>query len=106
MIDNIKEGWNVAIFAFILILATLGGVLGNLVRTTEKGQHPKFWFVVLEGAASAFVGALVTLIFYATGTPWEWAGVTAGLGGWMGARVTMRRLDKFLERKFGVENDG
>lgn len=104
MIENIKEGWNVTIFVFILAIAGVGGALGSMMRSIDKEQRIRIGFVLLESAASMFAGTLIVLLFYALGWSWEWAGITAGLGGWMGGRVTMQRLDKFLEKKFGSQH--
>lgn len=99
-----KDGWDGGIVGLILGLATIGGALGYLMRQLEKGEKPRLWMVLLQSAASAFSGALVTLICYGTDVSWYWAGVAAGVAGWAGAAATMSRLDKLVNKKTGVGN--
>ena len=88
-----------------IALAFLGGAIGHVMQQNEKGEKASPWRVLLEAIGSGFVGFLVYLVCQAFKVGPEWTGVIVGVCGWLGASVTIRMLQKFVNKRLGVDND-
>lgn len=84
-----------------LSLSVLGGVLGYIMRTLDSGQRPSLGRCIVEGAAAGFAGVLIILLCRVAGIGEEMTGLIVGVGGWLGATATIRKLEPFVFRKIG-----
>lgn len=96
--------WWTKLIAFIS-LAVVGGILGYLMRTLEAGHKPSLSRSILEGVAAGFAGLLLLLLCRMAGFSEEATGIIVGVGGWLGASATIRRLEPIAFAKFGVKKD-
>lgn len=95
--------WWVKLGAY-LSLAVVGGILGYLMRTLENGQKPSLLRSLLEGLAAGFTGLLLLLLCQVSGIGPEMTGVIVGIGGWLGASATIRRIEPFVFKPYGGRN--
>lgn len=95
--------WWVKLVSYIA-LSVIGGFLGYLMRAFDAGQKPSLGRFLVEGFAAGFAGVLILLLCRATGVGEEMTGVIVGVGGWLGASATIRKLEPFVFRKAGVSN--
>ncbi len=82
-----------------LALAMIGGALGYIMRTMDAGQQPSFTRVLVEALAAGFAGLLIIFLCQVSNIGELMTGVIVGIGGWLGATATIRRLEPFVFRK-------
>lgn len=87
------------------LFASLGGVLGYVMRQLDNKEKISVWRAVFEAACAAFAGVLVMLMCQAMGFSVQWTGVIVGVCGWLGGAAAMRLLEKVITRKVGVNDD-
>lgn len=97
-----KEWWEALFYS---ALAGAGGMLGYTIRQTNGNKKVRWPRIVMEGAASAFVGVVVFWACKEMGFSERWTGVTVAVSGWLGATVTMHGLEKLVFKKLGVPNN-
>lgn len=97
--------WWIKLISY-LSLSVLGGILGYIMRTLDAGERPSLCRCVVEGAAAGFAGVLIILLCRVAGIGEEMTGLIVGVGGWLGATATIRKLEPFVFRKIGGGNDG
>jgi hypothetical protein len=85
------------------IFATIGGIVGYLMRTIDGKKKPTFLRALVEGASAGFVGFIILLLCQATAMSEAWTGVVVGVSGWLGANVTIQIVEKVVRRKLGVD---
>lgn len=95
--------WWVKLFSYIF-LSVIGGVLGYIMRSLDSGQKPSLSRSLVEGTAAGFAGVLIILLCRVAGIGEEMTGVIVGIGGWLGASATIRKLEPFVFRKIGGSN--
>lgn len=86
-------------------LASLGGVLGHLLRIVDAGEQVKLLRAFLEGVAAGFVGVLFLLSCQAMNLSPTWTGVIVGLAGWLGANASIKILEKLVYKKLGIAKE-
>lgn len=96
--------WWVKLISYIF-LSMIGGCLGYLMRSFDSGEKPSLVRFLVEGFAAGFAGVLILLLCRAAGIGEEMTGVIVGVGGWLGASATIRKLEPFVFRKVGVSNE-
>lgn len=97
------EKWWTRLTAY-LTLAVVGGMLGHALRTLDKGEKLSWVRSILEGLAAGFAGLLIFLMCRATGISEEMTGVIVGVGGWLGASATIRRIEPLVFQNLGAKN--
>lgn len=104
MIENIPPDpqWGWTKLVLYAAFASLGGVLGHLFRTVDKGQTISWTRAALEGVAAGFVGLLFYLTCNAMGMSEQWTGVIVGVSGWLGATASIKLLEAFAFKKLGI----
>lgn len=95
--------WWIKLGAYLL-LAVIGGVLGYLMRTLENGHKPSLLRSLLEGAAAGFAGLLILLLCQVSGIGPEMTGVIVGIGGWLGASATIRKIEPLVFKPLGGQH--
>lgn len=84
-------------------LASLGGVLGYIMRTLDKpNEKIRYRRAMVEGIASGFVGLLFMLLCNAMGLSDQWTGIIVGVAGWLGANVSIVLLEAAVRKKIGL----
>lgn len=96
--------WWIKVWAY-LVLAVIGGVLGYLMRALEKGDKPSLLRSILEGTAAGFAGLIILLLCRVSGIGEEMTGVIVGIGGWLGASATIRKLEPLVFKNLGGQDD-
>lgn len=96
--------WWIKLAAYVS-LAITGGVLGYLMRTLESGQKPSLARFLVEGFSAGFAGLLILLLCRVGGVGEEMTGVIVGVGGWLGASATIRKLEPLVFKRAGVGNE-
>lgn len=86
-------------------LAWIGGALGYVMRTLDKGVRPSVARAIVEASAAAFAGVLFYLACSAANFSHEMTGVIVGVSGWLGASASIRLLEPLVKKKMGVPND-
>lgn len=84
--------WWTRLIAYIA-LASLGGVLGYIMRALDQDQRPSLFRSIMEGVAAGFAGVILLLLCQALEVDEKMIGVIVGVGGWLGASATIRRLE-------------
>lgn len=87
---------------FYSLLAGSGGMLGYTIRQVNGDKKINWFRILIEGAASAFVGVIVFWACQEVGFSQRWTAVTVAVSGWLGATVTMHSLEKLVFKKLGV----
>ncbi len=101
MDDNPLIAWWVKAIAYAAF-ASIGGMLGHLMRTFDK--RPISWGkCILEGIAAGFVGLLMLLVCDAMGLGEQWTGVIVGVSGWLGANATIRMIESLVRKRLGID---
>lgn len=95
--------WWIKLGAY-LVLAVIGGVLGYLMRAIENGHKPSLLRSLLEGATAGFAGLLILLLCQVSGIGPEMTGVIVGIGGWLGASATIRKIEPLVFKNLGGQN--
>ncbi|PNU05866.1 hypothetical protein A8V01_14630 [Novosphingobium guangzhouense] len=85
-----------------MAVAAAGGGLGHVMRESDKGNKILRWRVLLNMAASGFVGLLVTFLCQAVKLDDLWTGFVVGVFGWLGATVSIQLLERIVYKKFGI----
>lgn len=98
------EKWWTKLTAY-LALAVVGGILGHALRTLDKGEKLSWARSILEGLAAGFAGLLIFLLCRTLGVSEEMTGVIVGVGGWLGASATIRRIEPIAFGRFGAKNE-
>ena len=86
-----------------VLLASIGGLLGYVMRENDKGNPLKLWRAATEAASSGFVGFLVMLLCSAMDLDPLWSGFVVGIFGWLGASASIRMLERLAYEKFGIK---
>lgn len=94
-----EEGRKTLVF---ILLASIGGLLGHLMRVVESGGKVRWRIACLEMLSSGFVGYLALMVCKAVGLSYEWTGVTVGVLGWVGASASVLLLERLVKRRFGI----
>lgn len=89
--------------AFVL-LASIAGLLGHLMRVIDRGGKIKWLVAGLEGCSSGFVGFLAMLMCKAMDLSYEWTGIVVGLLGWLGAAASVKIVEKVVRDRLGVDD--
>lgn len=84
-------------------LATIGGVLGHIMRAVNTTTSITWGRAILEGLAAGFVGLLVMLMCSAASMSDQWTGVIVGVSGWLGANASIRMLEKRVFKQLGLD---
>lgn len=92
-------------FIAFIVLATIGGIMGYIMRTLDADKKINWKRAIIEGIAAGFVGLLFYLLCQAMSMNGWWAGVIVGVAGWLGANVSIRILEKAIFKKLGVSPD-
>lgn len=92
--------WWLKLAAYIA-LAIVGGILGYLMRALENGHKPSLLRSLLEGLAAGFTGLLLLLLCQVSGIGPEMTGVIVGIGGWLGASATIRKIEPLVFKPLG-----
>lgn len=82
----------------IALFAAIAGALGYTMRTMDAHEKVNVWRMLLEFCASGFVGFLVMLLCRSRGISLEITAVCVGVSGWLGASVSIKLLEKAVER--------
>jgi hypothetical protein len=87
----------------MVILATVAGLLGYLMRMVKKGEkiHPSY--AMLEAASSGFVGYLIFLLCRAMKVNDQWVGPLVGICGWMGASSSIVLIQNIVAKRLGAD---
>lgn len=85
--------------------STIGGVIGHLMRTMNKGGKITIGRCMVEGIAAGFVGLLVLLLCESMGMGEQWTGVIVGVSGWLGASATIQTLEGIVRKRLNIKND-
>lgn len=96
--------WWIKLASYVA-LAITGGVLGYLMRALESGQKPSLSRFLVEGFSAGFAGLLILLLCRVGGVGEEMTGVIVGVGGWLGASATIRKLEPLVFKRVGVSNE-
>ena len=83
-------------------LATMGGVLGFLMRSLDKGGPINMYRLVVEGASAGFVGVILMMLCRSFQLSPEWTGVVVGVFGWLGASASIQLIEKLAVAKLGL----
>jgi hypothetical protein len=83
----------------VVVLATIAGALGYLMRTIRRGRKVRALYVLLEAGSSGFVGYMVFLLCRAMHVPEAWLGPVVGIFGWLGASSSIAVLERIVLRK-------
>lgn len=100
--DDLWNHWLVRAVAYSL-LATLGGVMGYLMRSIDQRRKICFLHMAIEGSAAGFVGFLVLLVCESLQLDVRWIGVIVGVAGWLGANATIRLVESAVYSKLGIQ---
>lgn len=84
------------------LLASIGGLLGYLLRTMEAAKEVSLLRAIVETFAAGFVGVLTYFLCRALHLSDAWTGAMTGLFGWLGAIASIQILEKVVYRKLGV----
>lgn len=87
-------------------LAGIGGILGHILRVVDAEEKINWLRAALEGIAAGFVGMLILFSCKAMHMPEPWTGVIVGVSGWLGARASIRLLEKVIYKKLGITEGG
>lgn len=104
MFDDPRVMWWVQATAYA-IFAAVGGILGYLMRTIDKGKKISWSRAMLEGGSAAFVGFISMLLCQASNMSPQWTGVVVGVSGWLGASVSIRMLELAVRKRLGLEEE-
>lgn len=85
------------------VFAAFAGFLGYLMRTVDGPNKVSWPRSLLEGLSSGIIGFLTVLVCRALGLTYEWMGFSAGVLGWMGAKVSIQLLERLVLQKLGLE---
>lgn len=96
--------WWVKLVSYIS-LSVIGGILGYIMRSLDAGTKPSIGRSLVEGTAAGFAGVLIILLCRVSGVGEEMTGVIVGIGGWLGASATIRKLEPFVFRKVGASDE-
>lgn len=88
-----------------VVLASIAGLLGCLMRTIKGGRPIRWAYVILETASSGLVGYLVLRLCQALALEEAWVGVVVGLSGWAGAASSLALVERLVFRRLGVPSD-
>jgi hypothetical protein len=100
MIDKDPTSYSLLTYAWVLLLAILGGVV-NFMRKLQVGSVRVFNFVEFLGelVTSAFAGVITFWLCENAGFPPLMTAAFVGISGHMGSR-TIFMLENWLKRKF------
>lgn len=84
-------------------LAAFGGALGYAMRENAEGKRVNKGRLVLEAAASGFVGLLVMFACKEMGLSPMWSGFVVGVCGWLGAASSIRIIERLIYRKLDLK---
>lgn len=90
--------WWTRLIAYIALAAT-GGILGYIMRSMDQNVRPSLARSLVEGLAAGFAGVILLFLCQALDVDDKMIGVIVGVGGWLGASATIRRLEPLA---FGV----
>lgn len=93
--EQIVDAIRAAVF---MLFAAIAGALGYTMRTMDAHEKVSAWRMLLEFCASGFVGFLVMLLCRSRGISLEMTAVCVGISGWLGASVSIKLLEKAVER--------
>lgn len=85
------------------VLAAIGGLLGYIMREHDKGNPLNGWRALTEAMGSAFVGFIVMLLCRAMELDPLWSGPIIGIFGWLGARASIRLLERIVYERLGIK---
>jgi hypothetical protein len=97
---NLRD-WVIA--AAYTVLAALGGLLGHAMREHDLGRKVQLRSALVESLSSGFIGFLTLLLCRAMSVDPLWSGFIVGIFGWLGARVSIRLLEKIVYNRLGVK---
>lgn len=96
--------WWVKLISYIT-LSMVGGVLGYLMRAFDSKEKPTVIRALVEAFSAGFAGLLILLLCRVMNIGEEMTGVIVGVGGWLGASATIRKIEPFVFRKVGGEDE-
>ena len=85
------------------MLAAIGGLLGHVMREHDRGNSLNWVRAAFEAASSGFIGILVMMACFAVGLSPLWSGFIVGIFGWLGADASIRVIDQYVYRKWGIK---
>lgn len=91
--------------AIFVAFASVGGVLGYLMRATGRKEPVSPPRTILEGLSAGFFGAVMLLVCRASNLDWLWSGAVVGVFSWLGAEATAVAVIRFIKRKLGIDLD-
>jgi hypothetical protein len=97
---NLRD-WVIA--AAYTVLDALGGLLGHAMREHDLGRKVQLRSALVESLSSGFIGFLTLLLCRAMSVDPLWSGFIVGIFGWLGARVSIRLLEKIVYNRLGVK---
>lgn len=100
--DDQKSFWLICLV--MALFASVGGVLGYVMRAIDARVKILWWVACVQGASAAFVGIVALFICIEVGLSMRLTGVCVGVFGWIGANASMGVLAKIAFKKLGVDN--
>lgn len=88
----------------LTLLSALAGTLGHLMRNVQDNRKTTLGRLILEAAASGFIGYLAVLVCRASSITYEWMGVITGVLGWLGAAASIQIFEQLVRKKLGLHN--
>lgn len=90
---------------YYIAIATIGGVLGHMMRKLAGCRKIMVGETILQGASAAFAGTLILFACRAMGAPEELSGVLVGLCGWLGADASLMVLQTYIYRRLYIDKE-
>jgi hypothetical protein len=85
--------------------ASLGGMVGYVLRTMDANRPISVQRLCVETFAAGFVGLLAMLVCNAFELASNWTGVIVGMSGWLGATASMRLIETVVYKRLGIDHD-
>lgn len=99
--DEPTLSFSIRVIAYALF-ASVGGIVGHLMRTLDKKEKIQWFRALLEGIAAGFVGLLILFACRALNVNEQWTGVIVGVSGWLGASTSIKILELIVRKKLGL----
>lgn len=91
--------------AAYVLLASVAGGLGHIVRRMDKDKPVRWRYVLVQAASAGLAGLFTYWICDALGVGHQWTGISVGICGWMGASASIEVLQKLVWDKLGIDKE-